>query len=184
MPRKYELKRRADAQAETRRRITEATVELHATVGPAKTTISAIADRAGVQRLTVYRHFADERELFAACSAHWLASSPPPDPAPWADIEDPRHRLTTALTEIYGWYRANEGMLASTERDAPDLPVLAEIADPRPYLDPVKQILSAGWEPHPAALSHALAFSTWRNLTTRAGLDDPAAAALISRLLP
>jgi AcrR family transcriptional regulator len=183
MPRKYELKRRADAQAETRRRITEATVALHATVGPAKTTISAIADAAGVQRLTVYRHFADERELFAACSAHWLSASPPPDPASWAEIGDPKERLTTALTEIYGWYRANEGMLSNTERDAPDLPVLAEIADPSGYLDPVKRILSVGWDPHPAALSHVLAFSSWRSLTRTGGLDDPAAAALIARIV-
>jgi AcrR family transcriptional regulator len=89
MPRKYDLGRRADSQAQTRRRITEAAVELHATVGPARTTISAIAERAGVQRLTVYRHFPTEQELFAACSAHWLAGSPPPDPAPWREIEDP-----------------------------------------------------------------------------------------------
>jgi AcrR family transcriptional regulator len=183
MPRKYELKRRADTQAETRRRITEATVELHATVGPANTTISAIAAKAGVQRLTVYRHFAGERELFAACSAHWLATAPPPEPMPWAEITDPRQRLTTALTELYRWYRANEGMLANTERDAPALPALAEIADPAPYLDPVKEILSAGWEPEPAALGHALAFSTWRDLARNQGLGDPEAATLISRLL-
>src|SRR3712207_3871494 len=114
MARKYELKARAEGQAQTRRRITEATVELHRTVGPAQTTISAIAERAGVQRLTVYRHFPTEEELFAACSAHWLAGSPPPDPAEWAGIADRRERLRSALEAIYAWYRANEGMLANT----------------------------------------------------------------------
>src|SRR3954454_21616980 len=98
--RKYELKERARRQAETRRRITEATVELHRTVGPARTTISAIAEKAGVQRLTVYRHFPDERDLLAACSPHWLGADPPPDPSRWTD---PR----SALRELYAWYRRN-----------------------------------------------------------------------------
>src|SRR3712207_2280647 len=102
MSRNYELKKRADSQSSTRRRITEATVELHRTVGPARTTISAIAERAGVQRLTVYRHFPDERELFAACGAHWLRESPPPDPS--ALVELP---ADAALERLYGWYRAN-----------------------------------------------------------------------------
>ena len=126
MPRKYDLGRRADSKAETRRQITEAAVELHSTVGPARTTISAIAERAGVQRLTVYRHFPEERELFAACGAHWISENPPPDPTPWAAITDPRERVITALTAIYGWYRANEGMIGNTERDAPELPALAQ----------------------------------------------------------
>src|SRR5688500_10745162 len=104
MPRKYELKKRAEAQDETRRRITEATVELHGTIGPARTTISAIAERAGVQRLTVYRHFPDERALLGACTSHWRERHPPPDPGPWTAIEDPRERAERALGELYGWY--------------------------------------------------------------------------------
>jgi AcrR family transcriptional regulator len=181
MPRKYDLGRRADTQAETRRRITEAAVALHASVGPARTTISAIADRAGVQRLTVYRHFPEERELFAACGAHWIASNPPPDPAHWAAIADPRERLIAALTEIYGWYRANEGMIGNTARDAPALPALAEVADPAAYLDPVRDML--GPPEARAALGHALAFSTWRSLAREQGLSDEDAAALIARIV-
>ena len=180
MPRKYDLGRRADSKAGTRRQITEAAVELHATVGPAKTTISAIAERAGVQRLTVYRHFPEEQDLFAACGAHWLAENPPPDPAPWAAIEDPHRRLITALTAIYGWYRANEGVIGNTERDAPELPALAAAANPSAYLDPVKAML--GPPEQRAALGHALAFSTWRSLN-REGLDDAQAAALIARIV-
>jgi AcrR family transcriptional regulator len=181
MPRKYDLGRRAETKAETRRQITEAAVELHATVGPAKTSISAIAERAGVQRLTVYRHFPEERDLLAACGAHWIAANPPPDPAPWAAIEDPHERVIAALTAIYGWYRANEGMIGNTERDAPALPALAEIADPAAYLDPVRELL--GPPEARAALGHALAFSTWRSLR-REGLSDGEAAALIARLVP
>jgi AcrR family transcriptional regulator len=180
MPRKYDLGRRAESKDETRRRITEAAVALHSTLGPAKTTISAIAERAGVQRLTVYRHFPEERDLFVACGAHWISENPPPDPAPWAQIADPRDRLITALTEIYGWYRANEGMIGNTERDAPELPVLAQVADPSAYLDPVKALL--GPPEQRAALGHALAFSTWRSLT-REGLSDHDAAALIARIV-
>jgi AcrR family transcriptional regulator len=181
MPRKYDLGRRADAKAETRRQITAAAVALHATLGPAKTTISAIADRAGVQRLTVYRHFPEERDLFAACGAHWRAENPPPDPAPWAAITDPQERLITALSAIYGWYRANEGMIGNTERDAPALPALAAVADPSAYLDPVRDLL--GPPEQRAALGHALAFSTWRSLTRDQGLSDETAAALIARIV-
>jgi AcrR family transcriptional regulator len=181
MPRKYDLGRRADAKADTRRRITEAAVDLHASVGPARTTISAIAERAGVQRLTVYRHFPEERDLFAACGAHWISENPPPDPAPWAEIADPRERLVTALTAIYGWYRANEGMIGNTARDAPALPALAAVADPSAYLDPVREML--GPPEARAALGHALAFSTWRSLTREQGLSDPDAAALIARMV-
>lgn len=180
MPRKYDLGRRAESQAETRRRITEAAVELHATIGPARTTISAIAERAGVQRLTVYRHFQDERELLAACGAHWRTRNPPPDPSAWAAIEDPRERVIAALTAIYGWYRANEGMIANTERDAPQMPALAEVADPEAYLGPVRDML--GPPQARAALGHALAFSTWRSLTREQGLSDADAAALMARL--
>jgi AcrR family transcriptional regulator len=182
MPRKYDLGRRADAKADTRRRITEAAVELHASIGPARTTISAVAERAGVQRLTVYRHFPEEADLFAACGAHWIGDNPPPDPAAWAAIADPRERLVTALTAIYGWYRANEGMIGNTARDAPELPALAAIADPAAYLDPVREML--GPPESGAALGHALAFSTWRSLARDQGLSDHDAAALIARILP
>jgi len=181
MPRKYDLGRRADAKADTRRRITAAAVDLHATLGPARTTISAIAERAGVQRLTVYRHFPDEADLLAACGAHWIGENPPPDPTPWREIGDPRERLLTALTAIYRWYRANEGMIGNTERDAPALPALAAVADPAAYLDPVRDLL--GPPEARAALGHALAFSTWRSLARDQGLSDRAAAALIARIV-
>ena len=184
--RKYEQKVRAERQEETRRRIAAATAELHQELGPAQTTISAIAARAGVQRLTVYRHFPDERELFAACSAHWLAGSPPPDPASWAGIPDPDVRLATALRALYGWYRDNEGMIANTERDAPQLPALAEIADPARFLEPVRELLLAGREgtrDERAAIGHALAFSTWRSLARGERLSDDEAAAMVARLV-
>ena len=106
--RKYEQKRRAEQQEETRRRIVEAVVALHREIGPARTTIKAIAERAGVERLTVYRHFADEGALFAACDAHFRAETPPPDPAAWAEITDPAERLRAALLALYGYYRRGE----------------------------------------------------------------------------
>src|SRR5258708_26025908 len=110
MARKYELKERAESLNATRERIVEATVELHDSLGPARTTISAIAERAGVQRLTVYRHFPDERSLFEACSGHWAAHNPPPDPSTWSALDDPEERLRIALVEIYAFYRATQGM--------------------------------------------------------------------------
>ncbi len=116
--RKYELNRRAERQAETRMRIVEATVGLHTSVGPAQTTVSAIAERAGVQRHTVYAHFRDERELFDACSAHWAARHPFPDSARWSDVEEPMRRLRVALDAVYEWYERVGDDLERFKRDS------------------------------------------------------------------
>src|SRR5438067_9971807 len=109
--RSYRKKRRAELEQQTRLKITEAAEELHGTVGPARTSISAVAARAGVRRSTVYRHFPDEAALFAACSGHWMAANPPPDLEAWAAILDPEARLASALLQLYGYYRRTEPML-------------------------------------------------------------------------
>src|SRR5690349_8888580 len=115
--RPYRKKRRAELEAETRRRITESAVELHGTIGPAHTSMSAVAERAGVRRSTLYRHFPDEAALFEACSAHWSAANPPPDLSAWEEIEDPDERLRTGVTELYGFFRRTEPMMANLIRD-------------------------------------------------------------------
>src|SRR5262245_47780484 len=111
--RPYRMKRRAELEEQTRLRITESAVALHEELGPAQTTISAIAERAGVRRSTVYRHFPDEEALFAACSSHWRAANPPPDPHSWSSIVDPAERTRTALGEVYAFYRRTEAMYVS-----------------------------------------------------------------------
>lgn len=191
MTRNYELKQRAERQAATRERIVAATVELHESAGPARTTISAIAERAGVQRLTVYRHFPDERTLFQACSGHWAAQNPLPDPSAWATIDDPHERLQTALTEVYAFFRTTEAMTGNLLRDLPDSPVLREVATPFvQYWDTVREQLDRGWKIRGpkrklvrAAVGHAIAFETWRSLTRREGLDDTAAAETMANLV-
>src|SRR4029079_14762822 len=105
--RNYRKRRRAEQEAETRLRITEAAVKLHGTVGPAKTTVSGIAQEAGVQRATVYRHFPDEEAIFAACTSHYRSLHPPPDLRRWADIEDPAERLRKALAEDHALHTAH-----------------------------------------------------------------------------
>jgi AcrR family transcriptional regulator len=190
MARKYEQRQRAESQVDTRRRILEATVELHETLGPGRTTISAIAEAARVQRLTVYRHFADERALFRACSAHWSAANPVPDPAAWATVADPALRLQTALQEIYAFFRATEGMTANLLRDLPESPALQEAAEPfLRYWETVRDVLDRGWTARGrrrqltrAVIGHAIAFDTWRSLTRQQGLDDRAAAHLMVSL--
>jgi AcrR family transcriptional regulator len=172
--RKYELKKRAEQLAETRRRITEATVELHSTVGPAATQISEVARRAGVQRVTVYNHFPDDASLFAACSAHWRDLHPAPDPAAWDGD------LRTALRELYAWYRETEPMTANVLRDAETLPTLRAIVDGGlgAYLEAVREILTKPFgvqERVDAALRAALDFHFWRAL---APLGDAEAAEL------
>src|ERR671911_830977 len=126
MARKYEMKRRAERMGETRRRIAEAAVELHRTVGPARTTVSAIAEKAGVQRHTYYAHFPELKDLYRACTAHHMERDPLPDPARWAEISGPEERLRGALSEVYAYYAGNEAMLTNVLRDMPFDPVLQE----------------------------------------------------------
>lgn len=181
MTRKYELKRRAEHQERTRQRIVEAALELHGSVGPAKTTISAIAERAGVRRMTVYRHFPDERALFEACTTHGYATFPPPDPAPWKEIADPEERLRRGLGELYAYYRLTGSMWAMFLRDAEEIPVLAELGvEPYlGYLGMVREVLAVGWGVRGkrrkrlmVALGHALELHSWISLTEQQGLDD------------
>jgi AcrR family transcriptional regulator len=187
--RKYVLRKRAEQLEETRRRITEATVELHRTVGPAATQISEIARRAGVQRLTVYNHFPDDAALFRACSAHWRALHPAPDPARWSAIAEPEERLLAALTELYAWFRETEPMTANLLRDMERLPALQEVVEGGigRYLQSVRELLAAPYrargrrrERLDAALGAVLDFHLWRAL---APLGDEEAARLAAHLV-
>lgn len=187
-PRRYRKKKRAEAEQQTRLRITEAAVELHGTVGPANTTVTDIADLAGVSRMTVYNHFPSDRELFQACSSHWAAENPFPDPTEWTD-EDPSERLARALLELYRWYRSNQEMLGNVMRDTPNLPALAEVMGGvwGSYMDAIVQALEEGWSDAEvdaasmrALLRLAVDFSSWRTLT-ESGLEDDEAAVLMAR---
>jgi AcrR family transcriptional regulator len=191
MTRKYEMQRRARRQEETRRRIVEATVELHKTVGMARTTISAIAEKAGVQRLTVYRHFPDERALFSACTGHWRAANPLPDPASWTQVADPEERLRVALSEVYAYHRRTEPMAANVMRDAQVHPLTREMAEPYfRHWERMRDVLATGWGVEDellglllAALGHALDFQTWRSLVRQQGLDDEQAVELMAGMV-
>jgi len=188
--RRYEKRRRAENEAETRLRITEAAVKLHGSVGPAKTTVSAVADEAGVQRATVYRHFPDEDALFAACSSHWIASNPPPDPSRWAAVDDPSERLERALDDLYAYYERTERMLENNTRDLALVPALRPSMEAFfAYFDAAADVLMEGRSLRGrartrvrAAIDHALAFETWRSLVRRQGLRRREAVELVARL--
>jgi AcrR family transcriptional regulator len=187
--RKYELRARAERQRETRQRIAAATAELHAEVGPARTTVAEIARRARVQRLTVYKNFPDEYELFAACQRHFLAENPPPDPSSDLAIADPGERLDAVLHRLYRWYRRTERMSANVRRDREIVPALdslmARTTDARAAQ--LADALAAGFveggrprrELH-AVIALALDFWTWRRFA-REGLSDAAAACLMAK---
>jgi AcrR family transcriptional regulator len=189
--RPYRQKRRAELEQATRLRITESAVELHGTLGPARTSISAIADHAGVRRSTVYRHFADEKALFTACTALWRTANPPPDIALWDAVRDPGERLRAALDELYAYYRLVGPMLANVLRDEESMPIISEmLSGYREYLTAVQHTLMRGrrLRGHArhrvrAAIGHAVAFSTWQSLTHEQGLDDAQAAELMSLLV-
>ncbi|WP_220475484.1 TetR/AcrR family transcriptional regulator [Sphingomonas cavernae] len=174
------MKRRAEQQAETRRRIVEAAVELHSTVGPARTTVSMLAERAGVQRHTLYAHFPDEWSVLLACSGHVLERDPLPNPEPWRAIQDPRERVRTGLGAIYGWYARNAAVLACTLRDSEHHAPTREINELRfwPAMAAYREILGAELDARDhALLLLALSFHTWRTLVQEASLEQADAAA-------
>ena len=179
MARTYEKKKRAEREAETRQRIVEATVALHTSVGPARTTISAIAEKAGVQRHTVYSHFPEEDTLFAACTNHWALQHPFPPPERWEAVADPRERFAAALRDVWGWYAEVEPDLALFVRDAELIPSVS--ADMSRYADGLATIADGlaaalgGSSAIRAAVGHALAFETWRSLVRRERLTTDAA---------
>ena len=189
--RPYRMRRREESQEQTRLRITESAVALHGTLGPSRTSMSAIAAHAGVRRSTLYRHFADEAAVFEACSAHWRAANPRPDLGGWSVIESPDERLATALRELYAYYRQAEGMLDNLFRDELIVPMVQErFAGFHGYLEAARETLMAGrrlrgasrHRTH-AAIGHALAFSTWRSLVRDQGLDGAEAAILAQALV-
>jgi AcrR family transcriptional regulator len=189
--RPYRKRRRAELEEETRLRITEAAVGLHGSVGPARTTISAVADRAGVQRATVYRHFPDEEALFQSCSAHWATQNPPPDFGRWPEIANFDERLRTGLGELYDWYSRNEPMLENVSRDVALVPAMqAPAAAFAAALQAAADALVTGRAERGArrrrlraAAGHAIGFGTWRSLVREQGLSDAEAVDLMARLV-
>jgi AcrR family transcriptional regulator len=180
--RSYRMRRRAENVGETRRRIVEATVHLHGTLGPRATTVSAIAKEAGVTRLTVYRHFPDESTLYGACSALWLSRQVPPDPAAWARIGDPAERLRAGLCDLYRFYRGGEAMLERIRAEEADLPEerrqMLRDADAHHRDVLLGAFAVSGRRRHRvgALIGHAISFWTWRSLCVTEGLSDRQAA--------
>jgi AcrR family transcriptional regulator len=189
--RTYRKRRRAEREVQTRRRITEAAVKLHGTVGPARTTIKGIASEAGVQRATVYRHFPDLASVFIACSTHWASLNPPPDPNAWRQITDPDIRLREALSELYAWYDWAEPMLSHVFRDAPSVPAMTQpVEDFQRHFQALHQALLSRRRLSgrartrvSAAIGHALAFATWHSLVRERELHPEEAVELMSALV-
>ncbi|MCL4714536.1 MAG: TetR/AcrR family transcriptional regulator [Hyphomonadaceae bacterium] len=175
MARTYTLKRRAESQAQTRRRIVEAAVELHSTIGPANTTVSMIAEKAGVQRHTFYKHFPDERSVLMACSSHSLERDPMPDAEAWLATADKGERLRVGLSAVYNWYARNESLIACVLRDAQTHELVREIMALRygPSVGAWRDVLGAKLKhKQRAMLALALSYHTWRTLVREAGLKQ------------
>jgi AcrR family transcriptional regulator len=189
--RAYRKRRRAEQEAETRLRITEAAVKLHGTIGPARTTIAGIAAEARVQRATVYRHFPDLESLFLSCSVHWASRNPPPDPATWREVADPDERLRHALAELYTWYDWAEPMLTNVYRDAPLVPASANAGENfQRHFDALHAALMQGRPTRgrprvrlATAIAHALDFGTWRSLERNGRLKTDEAVDLMIGLV-
>jgi AcrR family transcriptional regulator len=188
MKRRYEQKERAESTQETRRRIAAVTADLHQSIGPRATTVSEIARRAGVGRLTVYNHFPEEADLVAACQAHWLGLHPPPAPAAWMAIADPRQRLRQVLADLYRFYGETADMTANVLRDAPALPSFAQVLERIEAAQAsTVRLLAEGFAADgkkgrylAATLAVAIGFPTWERLVRQGGLDAGEAIELAS----
>lgn len=186
--RSYKMRERAKSQEETRQRIVEATMKLHEEIGPRATTISAIAEEAGVQRLTVYRHFPDETAVFQACTSHWLSLNPPPDPAGWADETDPREKARKSLAAFYRYYKATRRMWTVSFRDVADVPALqGPMAEFDGFVVSVAEDIAASFGSMPnrqvaVTLKHAIVFPTWSDLDAQR-LTNDAKIALVGEWL-
>lgn len=191
MARTYTKAKRAEKEAETRLRIVEATVDLHREVGPARTTIKMIAERAGVQRHTVYAHFPDEAAIFRACTAHWLAANPMPDHERWAAIEAFGDRVRAALEDVSAYWERTADDLIPVMADAGRVPAMedarefwAERTDA--WVDAVCGDLRPRGRRRTrlrTALRHALALETWRSLTAPGGMSRREAVRLMADLV-
>jgi AcrR family transcriptional regulator len=187
----YRKRLRAEQEEATRQRITEAAVTLHGSIGPARTTISAIAAEAGVQRATVYRHFPELEGLFMACSALWASRNPPPDPASWAAVADPDERLRHALGELYDWYHWAEPMITNVSRDGPLVPASARASAMfAEHFAALHAALMDGRHASGrpgvrvgAAIGHALDFQSWRSLVGDGDLKAAEAVDLMAALV-
>ena len=185
--RRYELKRRAERRDETRQRIVDATIELHQTIGAAQTTVSEIAERAGVGRVTVYRHFPDEETLFYACSGHYFSQHPFPEIERWRRIPDPYDRLREGLRETYAWHEQNRQMIAMALAEARELSMMAPYHD---FWDSAAEVLAAAWRVRgrrrsnlKAAIALALSFDTHRTLTREQHLTEGQSIELMVHLV-
>jgi AcrR family transcriptional regulator len=189
--RPYRKSRRAELEEQTRLRLTESAVALHSELGPSRTSMSAVAEHAGVRRSTLYRHFADEAELLEACTAHWAAANPLPAVESWAAIRDPDERLRVALGELYGFYERTESMMANVLRDEKTMPAVEQqLSFYRRYLVTARDVLMArrglrgrARREVAAAVGHALAFRTWQSLVREQGLAAEGAVELMCRLV-
>ena len=183
------MRKRADDIAETRKRIVAAAVRLHGTIGPAATTISALAEEAGVTRLTVYRHFPDDGALVAACSQHWASAQILPDPDAWSRVGDPAQRLHTGLSDLYRFYRDGEPMLTNVRRDRAVLPTEVQKRTDATEARYVETLLApydvrgARRKRLNAVLGHAVSFWTWRSLCIDHGLTDNEATRAMTALI-
>ena len=187
--RPYRMRRRAELVDETRQRIVEAAMRLHTTVGPANTFISTVADEAGVTRLTVYRHFPDIEELFAACRGHWFNLHRPPDVAGWRAIPDLETRARRGLGDLYGWYRQNADDLYPINRDAMTMPAGAQAARRAESAALAGALVEGHADGGPdgrelrAIAGHLVTYWTWRSLVVEQGLPNDAAVELAVRIL-
>jgi AcrR family transcriptional regulator len=181
-PRKYDMTRRASAAAETRRRIVDATLELHGEQGIAATSWDDIAARAGVGVGTVYRHFPSLDELIPACGEITRERIALPDPSLFDGLDTPAERLEHLVREAFAIY----------ERAAPQLRAIRSEPDVHPNVAEAGEaveaaltaLVDAAVEPAAdrAVVRALIDLGTWQALRDQ-GLGQTEAVAAIAGLL-
>src|SRR6267378_632646 len=103
-PRAYRMTRRAAASAETRRRIVDAAIALHAEKGVLGATWPDIAKRADVALGTVYRYFPSLDQLVPACTSENAVRMRPPGVTVLEGLTRPEERIGRFVQELFAFY--------------------------------------------------------------------------------
>jgi len=103
-PRKYSLGKRAQSVEETRRRIVDATFELHNEKGILSTSMQDVAERADVALRTVYYHYPSINDLVQGCAYKVIALLAPPTPAIFDGLTTVEARVRRLVRELFAMY--------------------------------------------------------------------------------
>jgi AcrR family transcriptional regulator len=184
------MTKRAASVEETRRRIVDATLDLHTSQGILATSWEDIARRADVAPATVYRHFPTLDELLPACGEQSMQQLALPSDEQIAErfrgTRSRRERLRRLIEELFGLYERGGHVLHAVRRERALLaPLQRDHEEIEQRLD---ALTAAALEPselgeQEIAVVRALTdYDAWAALRAR-GITGPDAVDVVAGLL-